>query len=66
MCCELLEEQHPPCLSGTAPAAVDSCYVAPANVPEVISVAASNLATKYTGSKTGDTEDMYKVSAEEG
>ena len=32
---------------------VDACYVAPANVPEVITVAASNVATKYNGTKAG-------------
>ncbi|KAI3433663.1 hypothetical protein D9Q98_003472 [Chlorella vulgaris] len=41
---------------------VDACYVAPANVPEVISVSASNLASKGNGSKAGDAEDMYKWS----
>lgn len=34
-----------------------------ANVPEVITVAASNLPTKYNGSKAGDPEDIYKVGA---
>eukprot|EP00887_Chlorella_sp_A99_P005360 scaffold1.g5360.t1 len=42
--------------------AVDACYVAPANVPEVISVAASNLGTKYSGTRLGDDEAMYKWS----
>ncbi|EFN59363.1 hypothetical protein CHLNCDRAFT_137826 [Chlorella variabilis] len=41
---------------------VDACYVAPANVPEVITVSASNLATKYNGTKSGDPEDPYKWS----
>ena len=40
--------------------AVDACYVAPANVPEVITVAASNVATKYNGTKAGDPEDIYR------
>ena len=42
---------------------VDACYVAPANVPEAISVAASNLATKYGATASGDVEDMYKARA---
>lgn len=33
---------------------VDACYVAPANVPEVITVAASNVATKYNGTAAGE------------
>lgn len=41
---------------------VDSCYVAPANVPDVITVAASNVATKYNGTKFGDSEPLYSWS----
>ena len=33
--------------------AIDACGVAPANVPEAITVAATNLATKYTGNHYG-------------
>ncbi|KAL4418998.1 hypothetical protein ABPG77_000863 [Micractinium sp. CCAP 211/92] len=41
---------------------VDACYVAPANVPEVLTVAASNIPTKANGTKAGDPEEMYKWS----
>ena len=33
-----------------------------ANVPEVITVSASNVASKYNGTRAGDPEDMYKWS----
>lgn len=41
---------------------VDACYVAPANVPDVITAAASNVATKYNGTKFGDSEPLYSWS----
>lgn len=39
---------------------VDACYVAPANVPEAITVSASNLRAKP--GNTGDPEDLYRWS----
>lgn len=48
------------------PTPLDPSFTAPstaaANVPEVITVAASNLATKYNGSRAGDAEDIYRWS----
>lgn len=41
---------------------VDSCFVAPANVPETITVAASNLATKFGQTQQDDEEGMYRWS----
>ncbi|GMH35172.1 hypothetical protein BSKO_03040 [Bryopsis sp. KO-2023] len=41
---------------------VDSCFVAPANVPETITVAASNLETKFGATNTGDVEGIYRWS----
>jgi len=41
---------------------VDACYVAPANVPEVITVAATDVDTKYSGTSKGDKESMYRWS----
>lgn len=41
---------------------VDACYVAPANVPAALTVAASDLATKYNGSGAGEPDGVYKWS----
>lgn len=41
---------------------VDSCFVAPANVQETITVAASNLETKFGATNTGDVEGIYRWS----
>lgn len=41
---------------------VDSCFIAPANVPETITVAASNLKTKFGETAAGDIEGIYKWS----
>lgn len=41
---------------------VDACYVAPADVPEVITVGATDVDTKYSGTNQGDKETMYRWS----
>ena len=41
---------------------VDSCYVAPANVKDTVTVAASNLSTKFQQTSGFDLEDIYRCS----
>ncbi|BDA45556.1 probable aqualysin-1 at C-terminar half [Coccomyxa sp. Obi] len=41
---------------------VDSCYIAPADVGETISVAGSDLATKFNKTSYGDVEGFYSYS----
>ena len=42
--------------------AVDSCFVAPGNVEETITVAASDLNTKFTVTRASDREGIYRWS----
>lgn len=41
---------------------VDSCGIAPANVPEAITVAGSDLGPKFGTNAKGDVEGVYRLS----
>eukprot|EP00879_Flechtneria_rotunda_P001995 GHRR01002171.1.p1 GENE.GHRR01002171.1~~GHRR01002171.1.p1 ORF type:complete len:748 (+),score=234.78 GHRR01002171.1:134-2377(+) len=51
-----------PVVVASGNSAEDSCQIAPARVPEAITVAASNLPTKFEGTASGDTEQLYRWS----
>lgn len=58
----LIETHGVPVVVASGNSGVDSCYVAPANVPQTITVAASDLDTKFSETKLEDAESVYRWS----
>ena len=51
-----------PVIVASGNSAVDSCQIAPANVPETITVAASDLRSKFSETQDADVESVYRWS----